>query len=103
MGNSCCTNDSKTESIPFTFTTQERKKLISNMTQMGEDPSLAQNAPKSSHAILTDSMNEMNKIVKDVYDREGIPPISKSSYSVKFDKYPFLGPFKYTDGSSYEG
>lgn len=103
MGNACCTNESRDDMAAFTFTKGERKKLLSNMNMMHEDSSISENAPKSSVASVTEKMNEMTSIVKQVYDKEGLPPITKKDFISKYEKYPYLGPYKFQDGATYEG
>lgn len=103
MGNACCSNETKEDAGGFTFTQGERKQLVSNMNKMHEDASISEHAPKSGVASITPHMNEMNATVKKIYQSEGIPPFSKKDIQAKYEKYPFLGPFKLPDGSTYEG
>jgi hypothetical protein len=48
-------------------------------------------------------MNDLTQVVKVVFEREGLPPISKKDFVAKFENCPFLGPYKYQDGATYEG
>lgn len=103
MGNSCCTSETKDETSSFTFTQGERKQLLNNMNMMHEKTEISEHAPKSGVAHVADSMNDIKGVVKQVYDKEGIPPVSKKDYSAKFEKFPYLGPYKFQDGSTFEG
>jgi hypothetical protein len=103
MGNSCCNNESRDEASNFTFTQGERKQLMNNMNMMHEKTDISDHAPKSTVAHVSETMNEITGVVKQVSDKEGIPSVSKKDYQAKFEKFPYLGPYKFQDGSTYEG
>ena len=102
MGNNCCSRDSSDEQA-LEFTKKNKRSMISNMNRLTEDPGLTRHAPKSSAANAVQKMNEMTDIVKEVHETEGVPKESKELLSNKYDEYPFLGPFKFSNGETYEG
>jgi hypothetical protein len=102
MGGACCSNEEQRDE-GFTFGTHDKKKLMSNMGAMQEDPDIAKNAPKSSIANQVPKMNEMSEVVNRVYNEEGPPQGDRSKFNNEFKDCVILGPFKFTDGATYEG
>lgn len=103
MGNTCCANENSDDLNTFNFTKVERKKLLNNMNMMHENANISEHAPKSSIATVTDHMNEMTPVAKEVYNKEVKASVTRKEYQSKFEKYPYLGPYKFQDGSTYEG
>ena len=102
MGNNCCSKDSADDQA-FDFTKKNKRNMLSNMNRLQEDPTLSRHAPKSSIANTVQKMNEMSDTVKEIHTKEGVPKDTKQHLTDKYNEYPYLGPYKFQDGETYEG
>lgn len=102
MGAACCTRDEREDQM-FTFTQKNKKTMLSNMKMMQEDATISEHAPKSSVATTVDKMNDMTETVQGVHEKEGVPEGDRQELDAKFEPFPYLGPYKFEDGATYQG
>lgn len=98
----CCSKDEREDQL-FTFTQKNKKTMLSNMKMMQEDSTISEHAPKSSVATAVGKMNEMTETVKAIHDKDGVPEGNRKELDSKFIDFPYLGPYKFEDGATYQG
>lgn len=106
MGNNCCTTEERHDAdYDLKKASEDNSYYISPPVERGnyqQQPPVQQNhLPSGNGSVkLTREMNMLHKIVKEV--REKLPAKFDDPNSL-YSHLPQGGPFKYTDGSTYQG
>lgn len=96
MGNCCTSEDKMTQNENYTMQGPAKKKLA-----RGQATESGDHAPILSGAIT--QVKEMNELNPEVQKQvEGLEPFEAES-NEDFSDLPTMGPFKYEDGSTFQG
>ena len=101
MGNNCCATED-TKELFTEFNAKKQREMVNNITRSTKESDKS-HFPQTSIALPCMAMNPMHPLVSKTYNlHSDITQIDKNLLQRTKD-YPILGPFKYNDGSTYEG
>lgn len=90
MGNNCCTGEARNEDPSYSMRTGKMK----NSGDAGN------NAPSADFSEKVSQMNPVNEKVDETSKK--LKPFSAKSEK-NYDDLPTLGPYRYTNGATYQG